>query len=165
MADESTTLPPKEEGDEKRYPVGIIAGIAFLAVVIAALLFISGKSAAPTGQASSAKSPDAAPAYASQIKFSNLHLSAEENFLGQQVVYLDGTLTNIGPKTMRQLRVRLVFRDVMNQIVLREEHDVFGTSDAVGAGLAKSFQIRFDAVPDSWSRQVPEIQVAALRAD
>jgi hypothetical protein len=166
MADDPTsTLSPNEERKERRYPIGVIGGVCFLAIVMVVLLLFSGKNAAPPGQASSTNPLDAAPAYAPQVAFSGLHLSAEENFLGQQVVYLDGKLTNAGAKTVRQVRVRLVFRDVMNEIVLREEHDVFGPSESVGPGVAKSFQIRFDAVPDSWSRQVPQIQVVSLRAE
>jgi hypothetical protein len=163
--DPATTLSPNQERKEKRYPIGVIGGICFLAMVVVALLLLSGKNARPPGQAASPNPSDAASGYAPQVAFSDLRLSAEENFIGQQVVYLDGKVTNTGTKTVRQLKVRLVFRDVMNQIVLREEHDVFGSSDSVGPGLAKSFQIRFDAVPDSWSRQVPQIQIVSLRAE
>ena len=163
--DPTTTLSPNEERGEKRYPIGVIAGVVFLAVVVAALVLLSGKNGGTPGPAAPTNPSDAAVNYAQQVSFSELHLSAEENFLGQQVVYLDGKLTNAGAKTVRQVRVRLVFRDVMNQIVLREEHDVFGTSDSVGPGAAKSFQIRFDTVPDSWSRQVPQIQMVSLRAE
>lgn len=166
MADDpATNLSPNQERKEKRYPIGVIGGIFFLAVVVVVLLLLSGKNAGPPGQASSPNPSDAALGYASQVAFSDLHLSAEENFIGQQVVYLDGKLTNTGAKTVRQLKVRLVFRDVMNRIVLHEEHGVFGPSESVGPGLAKSFQIRFDAVPDSWSRQVPQIQIVSLRAE
>ena len=163
--DSTTTLTPNDDRKKKRYPIGVIGGIVFLAVVVAALLLLSGKNAAPPEQGSSPNPSDAALGYAPQVAFSDLHLSAEENFIGQQVVYLDGKLTNAGAKTVRQLKARLVFRDVMNQVVLREEHDVFGPSDSVGPGLVKSFQIRFDAVPDSWSRQVPQIQIVSLRAE
>ena len=164
MADDPTAaLSPKKEHKENRYPVGVIAGFCFLAIVVAALLLLSGRNAAPA-QTSSSNPSDITADYASQISFSDLHLSAEENFIGQQVVYLDGKLTNSGAKTVRQIKVRLVFRDVMNQVVLREEHDVFGPADSVGPGAAKSFQIRFDAVPDSWSRQVPQIQIVSLRS-
>jgi len=166
MADEpTTTVSPNEERNEKRYPVGVIGGICFLAVVVAVLLLFSGKNGGAPGQVAPSNPSDATPGYAPQVSFSELRLSAEENFLGQQVVYLDGKLTNAGARTVRQVKVRLVFRDVMNEIVLREEHDVFGPSDTVGPGLAKSFQIRFDAVPDSWSRQVPQIQIVSLRAE
>jgi hypothetical protein len=166
MADDpTTTLSLNDDRKENRYPIGVIGGVCFLAIVVAALFLLSGKNAGTPGQTSSTNSPDAAVGYAPQVTFSDLHLSAEENFLGQQVVYLDGNVRNTGAKTVRQLKVRLVFRDVLNQVVLREEHDVFGPSDSVGPGLVKSFQIRFDAVPDSWSRQVPQIQIVSLRAE
>ena len=166
MAEDPTaTVSSNNESKDKRYPVGVIAAVAFLVVIVTVLLSFSGKNAGAPVPVSSSETPEAPSAYVAQVTFSDLHLSAEENFLGQQVVYLDGKLTNSGAKTVRQVKVRLIFRDVMNQIVLRDEHDVFGASDLVGPGSAKSFQIRFDSVPDSWSRQVPQIQIVSLLAE
>jgi hypothetical protein len=103
-------------------------------------------------------------AYASQVAFSGLHLSAEENFLGQQVVYLDGEMTNRGSKVVRQLKGRLLFRDLLNQVVLREEQTILGGSaEFLQPARTRSFQIRFDQTPDSWNRQVPELQIIFLQ--
>lgn len=166
MADDLTnTRSSNEEPKQQRYPVGVVAAVSFIAVVVAVLVLFSAKNSGAPGRAATSEPANAASAYAPQVAFSDLHLSAEENFLGQQVVYLDGKLINSGAKTVRLVKVRLIFRDVMNRVILREEHNVFGPSESVGPGLAKSFQIRFDAVPDSWSRQVPQMQIVSLRAE
>ncbi len=103
-------------------------------------------------------------AYASQVQISDLHLSAEENFLGQQVVYLDGKITNRGSQVVRQLRIRLFFRDTLNQVVLREEQEILGRrSESLGPGQTHSFQIRFDRIPDSWNREVPQFEIVSLQ--
>ena len=93
-----------------------------------------------------------------------MHLTAEENFLGQAVVYLDGKLTNRGDKILRGLKLRLFFRDYMNQVVLREDHVVLETKAApIAPGEAREFQLRFDRLPDSWSRQVPQFQLVSIQ--
>ena len=104
------------------------------------------------------------PGYASQLAFTDLHLGAELNFLNQQVTFLDLKITNRGPKTARQLRVRLTFHDVMNQVVLRDEQTVFGEdAPALQSGQSRDFQIRFDHVPDMWNQTVPDLQVLTVR--
>src|SRR5258708_3616952 len=101
--DPAAALSSNNDRKENRYPVGVIAGFCFLAIVVAALLLLSGKHAASPEPASSSSPSDTVTGYASQLAFSDLHLSAEENFIGQQVVYLDGKLTNTGAKTVREL--------------------------------------------------------------
>ena len=104
-----------------------------------------------------------APGYASQVAFSDLRMSAEENFLGQQVVYLDGNVTNHGSKALRQLNIQLFFHDTLNEVVLREDRKILGErAESLGPGQTRSFQIRFDEIPDSLSRQVPEIKIVSL---
>jgi hypothetical protein len=116
----------------------------------------------PTKQTAKAPSEDS-PQYAANISFSGLHLSAEENFLGQQLTYLDGEVKNAGQRTVTQLRVRLSFHDLYNEVVLREDHDVLSGSQPLAAGQTRAFQIRFDQVPASWNQAVPEIQVISVR--
>ncbi len=104
------------------------------------------------------------PAYASQVALQDLHLSAELNFLGQQVTYLDGTAINKGSKTVRALKARLLFRDLMNQIVLREEQAIIPEGPVVlNPGQSRAFHINFDQIPDSWNQAVPEVQIVSLR--
>ena len=103
------------------------------------------------------------PDYAAQVALTDMSLSAEENFLGQRIVYLDGKITNQGPKMVQQVKVRLFFHDVLNQVVLREEHELFGARSALlGPGQTQAFQIRFDRTPDSWNQAAPQIQLVSL---
>jgi hypothetical protein len=148
-------------GKAKRFlPFAALAKSTLAAAALAVLLLLcSCKRTTAVGAA-----PLEDLSYASQVTFSDLHLSAAENFLGQQVVYLDGEITNRGSKAVRQLKVRMFFHDLMNQVVLREEQELWGErSDHLGAGQARSFQVRFDQVPDAWNRQVPELQIVHLQ--
>ncbi len=141
-------------------PVIIPCSMILTTAVVTLLLTGCGQKAVDARSAQ-----EEALSYAPQVTFSGLRLSAEENFLGQQVIYLDARISNAGPKIVRQLKVRLFFRDILSQIVLREEHEVMGGAQPLGPGQARTFQIRFDQVPDSWNRQVPEVQIIALRVE
>lgn len=102
-------------------------------------------------------------AYVGQLQLSDLHLSAEKNFLGQQVVYLDGKITNRGNKTVRQLKVRLFFRDYYSQVILQEDQPVLGeTSAPFAPSQTRDFQLRFDRIPDSWNQQIPQFQLVSI---
>ena len=141
--------------------VGVVAAVAFALLVLAGILFLSLRR--PASQSPAGPSREA-EAYASQLSVAGLHLSAEENFLGQQVVYLEGKLTNKGDKTIRLLKVRLFFYDTLNQVILREDQEVLGTRSApLPPGQTREFRLLFDRLPDSWNRQTPQLQLVSLQ--
>ena len=149
------TFALRKGGQERRAPwFAPDAGIATLALLV---LLLAG-----CGQNHSGP-PVEDLSYASQVKFSDLHLSAEENFLGQQVVHLNGKAANSGTKAVSQLRVRLHFRDLMNQVVLREEHELFSAAQPLGPGQSREFDVSFDTVPASWNQSVPQVEIVSLR--
>ena len=59
--------------------------------------------------------------YAANIKFSDLKMSAAENFVGSTVTYLDGTVTNTGDKTVSHAMVNVSFKDSLGQVVQAED--------------------------------------------
>ena len=161
--DPATTTAPAPESSGKKtrgLPAGVIAGVLFAAAVLAGFVFLASHRSGPAPPAPPSQE---AIAYADHLAVVDLHLSAEGNFLGQQVVYLDGKLTNRGDKTLRQLKVRLYFRDTLNQVVLREDQEVVKASSApLAPGEAREFRLLFDRIPDSWNRQVPQFQLVSL---
>ena len=48
--------------------------------------------------------------YAVNIRFSDLKMSAAENFVGSTVTYLDGTVTNTADQTVTRAVVRVNFK-------------------------------------------------------
>jgi hypothetical protein len=146
--------------EKQRVPAGVIAGVAFMAAVLALLYFVVQQQSQP--EAPPAPSPEAEE-YLAKLAVADLRMSAEENFLQQQLTYLDGRLSNQGDRTIRRLRLRLYFRDTLNQVVLRVDRDVIGNaSTPLGAGESREFRLQFDHIPESWNRQVPQFQLVSM---
>ena len=97
---EPGTHPSNERQDSSLRP--ILVGIVIVGVVVAVLALIF---------RSQQKKPDAPPVYAAHLKFSDLKMSAAQNFVGATVNYLDGTVTNTGDKTVTHAVVQVTFKD------------------------------------------------------
>ena len=97
-------------------------------------------------------------AYFRQLEFTDLHMSAAQNFLGDSVTYLDARVTNKGTKTVRRLDVDLTFVDTLNQVVLRERaHPVSPRTQALKPGESKVFRISFEHMPVDWNQAAPSV--------
>jgi hypothetical protein len=95
-------------------------------------------------------------AYLASLVFSDLHMSAAANFLGDTVTYLDGTVTNTGGKLVRRLDVELNFVDTLNQVVLRETaHPVADRATPLPAGETHTFRVTFEHMPMDWNQAPP----------
>ncbi len=79
----------------------ILIGIVVVGVVVGILALIF---------RSEQKKPALPPAYAANLKFSDLKTSAAQNFVGATVSYLDGTVTNTGDKTVNHAVVQVTFK-------------------------------------------------------
>jgi hypothetical protein len=110
--------------------------------------------------------------YARNIKFSDLKMSAAENFVGSSVTYLDGTVTNTADKTVTRAVVSVNFKDSLAQIVQADDVPlrILQTSgpypDAVDLTLAplapaqsKPFRLTFEHVTADWNHEYPELKV------
>ena len=141
-------------------PVPVLAGGIFVAVVLAVIFFLSSRQQAP--EPLQPLTEDAL-AYSSQVLLTDLRMSAEANFLGQEVVYLDGKITNHGSKVVQQLAVRLFFYDVLSQVVLKVDHEVLRPRSApLASGEERKFQLRLDRLPATWNRGSPQLQLISL---
>jgi len=154
--------PTVEERETNWRAIGIAISVVVAIVVI--LLIIS-----RTEQ----KTPAGAPPYAANLKFSDLKMSAAENFVGATVSYIDGTLTNSGNQTVTHALVEVTFKDSMGQLAQRETVPlrVLQTSgpypDAVdltvsplAPGQGKPFRLTFEGISAQWNHEYPELKVA-----
>jgi hypothetical protein len=110
--------------------------------------------------------------YAANIKFSDLKMSAAENFVGSTVTYLDGTVTNTADKAVTRALVRVTFKDSLGQIVQADDVPlrILQTSgpypEAVDLAVAplapvqsKPFRLTFEHVTADWNHEYPELRV------
>jgi len=113
--------------------------------------------------------------YAANIKFSDMKMSAAENFVGSTVTYLDGTVTNAADKTVTHAMVHVNFKDSLGQIVQAEDVPlrILQTNgpypEAVDLSVAvlapsqsKPFRLTFEHVTADWNHEYPEVRVTGV---
>ena len=110
--------------------------------------------------------------YISQLKLSDFKMSAEENFVGATVSYIDGSITNTGDKTVTRVIVQVIFQDSMGQLAQREElplrvirsngaynEPVDLNASPLGPGKSEPYRLTFDSISAQWNHQYPDIKI------
>jgi hypothetical protein len=141
----------------------IVLGVALVVVVVGVIALLT------RGSPRKTTTP---PAYAANLKLSDLKMSAAENFVGASVTYIDGTVTNTGDKTVTHAAVHVAFRNSLGEVAQAEDVPlhVLQTSgpypDAVdlslsplGANQGKPFRLTFEHISSDWNQAYPELQV------
>lgn len=144
----------------------ILIGIVVVGIVVGALVLIF-----RTEQ----KKPVPPPPYAANLKFSDLKLSAAQNFVGATVSYLDGAITNAGDKTVIHAVVQVTFKDDMGQMAQREELPIRvlrtgGPYDEavdlnlspLAPGESKPFRLTFENISAQWNHAYPDLQITQV---
>src|SRR5205807_6281392 len=157
--------PSTEQSESNWRP--ILLGVGLVVIVVGAIAFVLRE--AP-------KNGNTPHPYAANLKLSDLKMSAAENFVGASVTYLDGTVTNIGDKTVTHATVHLEFKNSLAQIVQIEDVPlrVLQTSgpypDAVDLSTSplapnqsKPFRITLEHISNDWDRQYPAMQVTDVK--
>src|SRR5215471_12494969 len=161
-----TPAPVTEERDHSRLII-----VAAVVVVIAVMLGLAFLLRQPPKQVVP-PSP-----YIAQLKLSDFKMSAEENFVGATVSYIDGTITNTGDKTVTRVVVQVNFQDSMGQLAQREElplrvirsngaynEPVDLNAAPLGPGKSEPFRLTFDSISTQWNHQYPDIKVTDVTA-
>jgi hypothetical protein len=144
----------------------ILIGIVIVGIVIGVLALIS---------RSEQKKPAVPPAYAANLKFSELKTSAAQNFVGATVSYIDGAVTNSGDKTVIHAVVQITFKDDMGQTAQREEIPIRvlrtgGPYDEavdlslspLAPGQSKPFRLTFENISAQWNHAYPDLQITQV---
>jgi hypothetical protein len=155
---------PATAGDDRTsswLPIVFGVVLVVIVVVIASLLLRT-----------DSKIANAPHPYAANIKFSDLKMSAAENFVGSTVTYLDGKVTNTADQTVSRALVRVSFKDSLGQIVQADDVPlrILQTSgpypEAVDLAVAplapaqsKPFRLTFEHVTADWNHEYPELRV------
>src|SRR5208282_511632 len=156
--------PATEQQESSLRP--ILIGIVIVAIVVGGLVLIF------RGEQ---KKPAAPPAYAANLKFSDLKTSAAQNFVGHTVSYLDGAITNAGDKTVIHATVQITFKDDLGQTAQREELAIRvlrtgGPYDEavdlnlspLASGQSKPLRLTFENISAHWNHAYPDLQITEV---
>ena len=144
----------------------ILIGIVIVGIVVGVLALIF---------RAEQKKPAALPAYAANLKFSDMTTSAAQNFAGQTVSYIDGSITNTGDKTVVHLMAQITFKDELGQTAQRDElairvlrtggpydEAVDLTLSPLAPGQSKPFRLTFENISAQWNHAYPDLQITQV---
>jgi Protein of unknown function (DUF2393) len=144
----------------------ILIGIVIVGIVVGILALIF---------RAEQKKPAAPPAYAANLKFSDMTTSAAQNFAGQTVSYIDGSITNTGDKTVVHAMVQITFKDELGQTAQRDElairvlraggpydEAVDLTLSPLAPGQIKPFRLTFENISAQWNHAYPDLQITQV---
>jgi hypothetical protein len=110
--------------------------------------------------------------YATNLKLSDLKMSAAENFVGASVTYLDGSVSNTGDKIVTHALVHVSFKDSLGQLVQAEDaplrvlrttgpypEAVDLNAAPLAPGQSRPFRLTFEHVTADWNHEYPQLQV------
>ena len=153
--------------EKRKLNVGVIIAASVLVLLVAILYFVR-----------SAPRPTSSPdPYAASLKISDIKMSTADNFAGTSVTYIDGTITNAGPRTVTAATVEATFLDSQNQIcqrdvlplhVLKSNTDYDDIVDLqqtpLAPGDSKPFRLTFDHISAEWAQSYPQIRAMGVTA-
>ncbi len=139
------------------FPV-VIGTIVLLGLVVAIVYLNRPAPKAAEGPASSE-----AKAYLPYLDLSDVTMKANENFMKQQVVEIEGSIGNKGPRPLQSIVVYCLFNGVDGREIQRERVPVLQSKTApLKPGETRRFRLPFDNLPDSWNQVLPKMVIAQI---
>ena len=150
--------------EKSGFPVAFAVGVAIVALLLGGAYFFTQKSASEGPRAAQAlPMGPAEQAYAGKIHFLDMKMSRAANLLNQEVTYVYAVLSNDGDRTIRELEVTVEFRDILNQVVLRDTRRPLGArTQPIEPLRRREIELTFEHIPEEWNRQYPTIKVTGL---
>lgn len=137
----------------------VIAAIAAL-ILAGALAYLS--KTPKTTPREEPPTPEA-KAYVRYLKLSDVSLKAAENLMNQQVVEVDGKITNTGPRALRSVDVYCLFYGVNGRQIHRERAPMLAPGAApLKPHETRAFRLPFDDLPEGWNQTVPGMVIAGI---
>lgn len=108
-------------------------------------------------------SPDA-KAYARNLKLSDVEMKANESYMKQMVVEINGKIGNAGDRPLELVEIYCIFHDTYGQMVLRKRVPIVsGRMGGLKPGETKTFRLPFDEIPESWNQALPQLVIAGVK--
>ena len=162
--------PPTEQ--KGGVPPVVWGSAALVVVLVIVVLAIVGRHKAPPPP----RTLQPADPYAAQLPLSQLAMSEAESLSGGKLTYLDGHVQNKGDKNVTGITVQVVFANdeqmpptiyTVPLSLIRMKDPYIDTQPVSAApikpGDDREFRLTFEAVPNNWNQQMPEIRI--IRVD
>jgi hypothetical protein len=149
---------------DNRTPTVLLIGVVAAVLLLGGVYLLAHYSPAPAKEAVKplAMGP-AEQAYAQNIQFTDPKLARAANFLNQEVTFVFGTVSNNGPRAVRQIEISLEFHDLFNQVVLRDTQRLFSpAADPLAPNSSRDFQLSYETMPAQWNQAYPTVHVTGL---
>ena len=166
-------LVPREEKQERNWlPLAIAAGVVVLVAAVVIIALQHGRKTPTVTPVSATPDP-----YAASLPITGLVMSESSNLAGGKVTYVDGHISNKGPRTLTGVTVQVLFRDSAHEVTQNETQplklirmrdpyvDVQPVSAApLQSGDERDFRLIFDSVSPDWDGAYPEIRIIHVDA-
>ena len=104
-----------------------------------------------------------AKAYITKLALADVGIEAKLDYFGQKVVEISGSIGNQGDRGLGVVEVSVVFRDYAGKILSRQRSPIVSTRmGGLRPGQTKPFRLPFDAVPEGWNNQMPQLVIAGI---
>jgi hypothetical protein len=132
-------------------------------LAILLMMISAGCGQRPSNSSSQATAAEA-DNYKTNIELTHIGLAKGESFLGDHVYYVEGKVKNTGNRVVQRIELTFVFKDNLNQVVLKESRKAMEYKG--GGGLepqqTNNFQVAFDHLPKDWNHIIPELEVSKI---
>ena len=155
-------------GEKAGVPPAVWGAAALVVVIVIAVLAFAGRHKTPP----SPRTLQPADSYAAHLPLSQLAMSESESLSGGKLTYLDGHVQNTGDRTVTGITVQVVFANDLKMpsaietvpLMLIRMKDPYIDTQPVGAapirpGEDREFRLTFEAVPENWNQQMPELRI------
>jgi hypothetical protein len=154
-------MAPPAAARKKIPPIALVTGLAVVVLLIVGLAYLNKPAAKPPDPAASPE----AKAYLPHLELSDVRMQATENFMKQQVVEVQGKITNHGPRPLASVSVYCLFAGVDDREIHRERLPIIGppvSRAPLNPNETRAFRLPFDSLPDGWNQAMPKFVVAQI---
>lgn len=169
----SEPLSPPSQHEPSRGPwLGLGIGAVLIAGIIVFLVYSSRSSETRYERRAAVMQATPADAYAAKLHLAEIKMFEAENFVGGKSIYVEGKITNTGDQTVTGATIEGTFRNTLDQVVQRENHNlmiiqtrepavdvVALTASPLKPGEAKEFRMTFEHISADWNGQYPQVAV------
>jgi hypothetical protein len=104
-----------------------------------------------------------AKTYITKLQLNDVGIQAKLDYFGQKVVEISGSIGNGGDRNLGVVEVSVVFRDYAGKILSRQRAPIVSVKmGGLKPGETKPFRLPFDAVPEGWNNQMPQLVIAGI---